>query len=73
MVIYRIKFIGMQTNKLYQQALAMLESLPILGSENREEEYLLNQAILPCKGYCRVCLANPMGENKPSIVEHNRV
>ncbi len=53
----------MQTNKLYQQALSMLESLPILGLENSEEQCQLNQAILPCKGYChQLCLPNSLVE-----------
>jgi hypothetical protein len=59
----------MQTNKLYQQALSMLESLPIVGLENSEEQCLLNQTILPCKGYCRLCLTN--SKDKTLFAEQN--
>ena len=62
----------MQTNKLYQQALSMLESLPILGLENSEEQCHLNQAILPCKGYCRLYLSNTTGENKTLFEGQNQ-
>jgi len=55
----------MQTNKLYQQAIFMLESLPILGIENNEEQRQMNQTILPCKGYChQLCLSNSLVDKK---------
>lgn len=54
----------MQTTKMYQQALSMLESLPILGLGNSDEQAELNQAILPCKGYChQLCLSNAIANS----------
>jgi hypothetical protein len=55
----------MKTKKMYEQALSMLESLPILGLENSDEQSLLNQIILPSKGYChQLCSSHSFCEKQ---------
>ncbi|MBB3186039.1 hypothetical protein FHX64_000202 [Microbacter margulisiae] len=42
----------MKLNTMDEHALLMLESLPILGLSDEDEQSRINQTILPCKGYC---------------------